>query len=1329
MNHLFNRLRIIVPLLVIAVFMLSFQSNEKLSDKEFVRKIVGYNALYKHEKAFIHTDKPIYFSGEELWFSGFLLDAASGQLNANERVLYVELLKPNGSIAHKTFYMLKNGRAKGSITLNENLKSGNYLLVAYTNWMRNAGTDYFFKKPLIILNETKETNSLEFENDSIITDHATTETTATQEQINEQEPPKLNLAFFPEGGDLIAGLASKVAFEATDQNGANMTVAGSIVDETGNLVATLNTLWNGRGYFTLMPIEGKTYKAQIKSTDGQSFSFDLPKIRKEGYALVVENTPKSPNILVSISRKSIEGKSTAFLLVMQNQKPIYALSDTIAEKAKTFSIPKHIFKTGIAQFTLFDNKRMPRCERLSLINKDDAIQLSVKKMTTDIKQRQKIALTIEAKDKSGAPASGTFAIAITDAKRVSEESYSSSNFVNFLNFGSDLPNFNGNISELLEPGMKGMIKSELIMLTSGWRRYKWSEVLKDKIELPQHKVEPGIYIKGQIYKNENKKRVPPEGLDISMMIPKRFDAYNQLTDEKGEFSFLLKDFHGTSDAVLQTKNRMNMKKDFLIDLSTNLKTSRKGKKSNNKITETTKNNSLYFTGGEVDSSIYAEKGSLAKDLQRAIDFNFYLDTTDVTIDEVTIVADKARNAKEAVIKRYGPAQRSIGKEQIKTLAEEKKWHTGLLSLIEDAIPGLLTWYNPLDEEIRFIPKDKRRHRFYVYVDGQMVAASDDKGSIKSLLNLHDIYELAELDPDVVEAIDLIYPPKEVADPTADFEATSRYSIDAIVPIDSDPNAASSLDTGEDAIGDAMKVAPTLYTSPPAILSIYTKDGTGLNSQTHFKGILKLELTGFAKEKEYYQPNYSSQKEIITSDQRTTLLWEPELNIDSTGTAEITFYNSDLGHLFRIDAIGLSSTGTPGEIRTTLGTEIPLAILEKPSSDPLNNAIDVPYEPEWSSDSKMKVKVLRPDGHAAAYADISVADGSWGNMTDGEGIFFIDMEILAKNTTLIISDKGEASVEIKISEVLKGNKQITLQPVAYAATDIEADKLSVEILKSLFRNKPSRITYPTGIYREEVYWNKELHRLLDLSLTLRVPSIKDSYQNYAVQPIVGQLYKTSAYDNKALFAPHTNTSFHVNAMDAIHDDLTVLDRDNLKFYDFKLEGQTLFQNRDVYKLSFDQKADAPYSMLKGYMLVDIATKGITYIQWSTSDKGAKYIVQDSYIMGSKRFENFELKSDNNTSTYQLINGKWEIKSGTQQVQFSINNKPHAYKREFIATGHAKNQDFKFRPTSVDEMEARFVLIKTPKYNLQNWRDAWFIPSTEIIRKNIPFMHEVLMLKSK
>ena len=60
----------------------------------------------------------------------------------------------------------------------------------------------------------------------------------------------VNLHFFPEGGNLIQGIASRVAFEATDEAGNPIDVTGVITDRSNQDLVSFATLHEGRGVFT-----------------------------------------------------------------------------------------------------------------------------------------------------------------------------------------------------------------------------------------------------------------------------------------------------------------------------------------------------------------------------------------------------------------------------------------------------------------------------------------------------------------------------------------------------------------------------------------------------------------------------------------------------------------------------------------------------------------------------------------------------------------------------------------------------------------------------------------------------------------------------------------------------------------------------------------------------------------------------------------------------------------------------------------------------------------------------------------------------------------------
>ena len=84
------------------------------------------------------------------------------------------------------------------------------------------------------------------------------------------------VSFYPEGGRLILNTACVVAFKAESRDGKTLEISGEIVDDRGNIVQNVKSLYNGLGYFNIYPNEGRTYYLNCKSTEGIEKSFILP---------------------------------------------------------------------------------------------------------------------------------------------------------------------------------------------------------------------------------------------------------------------------------------------------------------------------------------------------------------------------------------------------------------------------------------------------------------------------------------------------------------------------------------------------------------------------------------------------------------------------------------------------------------------------------------------------------------------------------------------------------------------------------------------------------------------------------------------------------------------------------------------------------------------------------------------------------------------------------------------------------------------------------------------------------------------------------------------
>src|SRR6185437_12446165 len=201
---------------------------------EIKNSYARFNQNNLHEKIYVHTDRSFFLCGQILWFKAYLTDAASNQSLSLSKVIYVEVLNKMNQPVIQEKIAASGGFGSGSVLLPFSLPSGNYELRAYTNWMKNFSPDNYFKKNITIINTTRNLDS-----------------TAVHESI------KYQLDFFPEGGNLVNGLQSEIAFKINDNNNKGIDAEGVRLDQTNDTITRFKTFRFGIGHFYLNPEAGK----------------------------------------------------------------------------------------------------------------------------------------------------------------------------------------------------------------------------------------------------------------------------------------------------------------------------------------------------------------------------------------------------------------------------------------------------------------------------------------------------------------------------------------------------------------------------------------------------------------------------------------------------------------------------------------------------------------------------------------------------------------------------------------------------------------------------------------------------------------------------------------------------------------------------------------------------------------------------------------------------------------------------------------------------------------------------------------------------------------
>ncbi|WP_423735758.1 MG2 domain-containing protein [Chitinophaga caseinilytica] len=440
---------------------------------------------YPQEKVYLHLDKDYYAAGETIWFSGYV---TLNDLPAyGARNLYAELRDAKGAIVQKELLLVYDGGASGEFSLPENTKPGLYQLRAYTAWMLNFDTTFMFFKNIQVFDPK------------------------TGKAGEAAAPKEYSVQFFPEGGDLITDVSSAVAFKAIDENGYPAKVAGVVKDSKGAQIAVIETLHDGMGSFELKPAAGETYKAVVTNAGGQQKSFDLPAVKPSGIALKVYN--RGARIFYLTGFNNLEASQNDMLLIAQmHNQVIYKADLNVAEGKVSGLIPATNLPSGIMQLTVFDNKGTPLTERIVYVKgKTDSLEFFLDPQELNKGPRQRTELVLQVPDSMR----GRISASITDADQVAYDPYAN-NIMSHTFLTSDLKGYVHNpFYYFRDTSAKAAQALDLVMMTNGWRRFSWQEILQDRFPTIKYPYEQGVTITG---KAMTPARQPLQGGNVNFLI-------------------------------------------------------------------------------------------------------------------------------------------------------------------------------------------------------------------------------------------------------------------------------------------------------------------------------------------------------------------------------------------------------------------------------------------------------------------------------------------------------------------------------------------------------------------------------------------------------------------------------------------------------------------------------------------------------------------------------------------------------------------------------------------------------------------------------------------
>lgn len=488
--------------------------------------LATYDSRTLQEKIFLHLDRPHYLIGETIWMKAYYVDAHALRALDISKVAYVEVLDQESNPVIQTKISLAEGNGKGSIQIPATLGSGIYTVRAYTNWMKNFSSELYFETPISITNPFERSDNV---------------------LLAKVTQPAYDVQFFPEGGHWVEGFTSRVAFRAIDQTGQGIAFQGAILNQANDTLVRFQPLRFGIGSFSFTPATGQSYRAVIMDQTGTTSTYPLPELKKQGYVMKVSEAD-AQQLQVKV-QTSVAG--TIYLLAHTKLGVVYSESKTISNGEALFKLNKSALGEGITHLTVFDPASQPVCERLYFKPPTRRFSIAEKLNQKSYTTRSRVYLDLTTS-------------ATTELSNLSVSVYLEDSLTgiephdihSYLWLSSDLKGTVENPSYYFNEDSPEVAEAlDNLMLTHGFSRYNWQDILATTPPSYQHLPERGgHFIYGKVRNSETGQ---PSGsvstyLASPDQIPKLFST---VSDSLGNFRFEVRKLYDSREIIVQTDPR------------------------------------------------------------------------------------------------------------------------------------------------------------------------------------------------------------------------------------------------------------------------------------------------------------------------------------------------------------------------------------------------------------------------------------------------------------------------------------------------------------------------------------------------------------------------------------------------------------------------------------------------------------------------------------------------------------------------------------------------------------------------------------------------------
>lgn len=504
----------------------------------YTRPITTWFADHPGERGYVQVDRPLYRPGETIWFRSW--DLATRTLSTRSAPTSVVLVNPRGGV--EATVNLEAGVTSGKFDLAKETPGGAWTLrlvkggatltertiivrtvqipklkttlevppaarnpgdsVEATVHVARATGEVLANHPIQVVLQVDgaqvqvEAVTTDTKGDAVIrftlptriavgeamltvlvTDGGITESTSRAVPIVLQS---VRLTAYPEGGQLVVGLADRVYFEVTDPKGKPVEAKGHVEDDTGLSVAPFATSQDGRGIFTLRPAAGRAYRAIVERDGVAPQSFPLPTALSQG---CVMRTYADVDGLHPAVRAEVACSEPRTVTVVATQREalldIARVSTGPDAPAVVYLSAKdeaQVWSPGVARVTVFDGLT-PLAERVVFRNRGQQLKVDLKADKTSYAPGDEVRMTVRTRNRNGIAVPAELALGVVDDALLTYADDDAGRLVAQALLAPEVPGTIDAPNHYFDAQNPNSAEAmDLLLGTRGWRRFEWGPV-------------------------------------------------------------------------------------------------------------------------------------------------------------------------------------------------------------------------------------------------------------------------------------------------------------------------------------------------------------------------------------------------------------------------------------------------------------------------------------------------------------------------------------------------------------------------------------------------------------------------------------------------------------------------------------------------------------------------------------------------------------------------------------------------------------------------------------------------------------------------------------